>query len=294
MLDKGILLFAYNNREIDYVRIASVAARLAKKNIQVPISLVTDKSTIDWAFSQDSDLMSAFDNVILTDDLQKTITQDKRFYDGSLDYKKTRFDNNFRTWCYLLSPYDKTLVMDIDLLIMNDRLKSIWDTDVDFMINADHFDLAQDRDDFEFKRTSDYGIDFYWATVFYFKKTEWTKTFFELCQHIVENYDFYVFTYRLPAHLMRNDYVFSIAIHIMNGFSNKTKPAKLPCQFYYTLDRDVLYKVNSENDLTFFVEKKGYNGEYLLARTVNQNVHVMNKYSLFRNVSVLEEVINVQ
>ena len=54
---------------------------------------------------------------------------------------------------------------------------------------------------------------------------------------------------------MRNDYVFSIAIHIMNGFGNKTEPAKLPCQFYYTLDRDVLYKVNSENDLTFFVEK---------------------------------------
>jgi hypothetical protein len=294
MEDKGILLFAYNNREIDYVRIASVAARLAKKNIQVPISLVTDKSTVDWAFSQDTDLMSAFDNIILTDDLPKTVIQDKRYYDGSLDYKKTRFNNNFRTWCYLLSPYEKTLVIDIDLLIMNDKLKSIWDTDVDFMINADHFDLAQDRDDFEFKRTSDYGIDFYWATIFYFKKTEWTKTFFELCQHIVENYDFYVFTYRLPAHLMRNDYVFSIAVHIMNGFSNKTKPAKLPCQIYYTLDRDVLYKVNSEKDLTFFVEKKGYNGEYLLTRTIDQNVHIMNKYSLVRNIPALEEVLNVR
>jgi hypothetical protein len=184
--------------------------------------------------------------------------------------------------------------MDIDLLIMNDRLRYIWDTDTDFMINPDHFDLAQDRDGFEFKRTTDYGIDFYWATVFYFEKTAWTKAFFDLCQHIVENYEFYVFTYRLPAHLMRNDYVFSIAIHIMNGFSNKNKPAKLPSQFYYTLDRDVLYKVNSENDLTFFVQKKGYNGEYLLTRIVDQSVHIMNKYSIVRNIPALLEAIDAK
>lgn len=289
---RGILLFAHNNREIDYVRIASVAARYAKKNLQVPVSLVTDQGTIDWAVSQDPEIISVFDTVILTDFLPNIVNQDKRFYDGSIDYKKTKFNNGFRTLAYDLSPYEKTLVMDIDLLIMNDRLKHIWDTDVDFMINPNHFNLAQDRDDFEFKRTGDYSIDFYWATIFYFEKTIWTKSFFDLCQHIVENYDFYVFTYQLPAHLMRNDYVFSIAIHIMNGFSNRTKPAKLPCQFYYTLDRDVLYKVNSNKDLTFFVEKKGHNGEYLLTRTVGQNVHIMNKYSLVRNIGVLTEAIN--
>ena len=291
---RGILLFAHNNREIDYVKIASVAARYAKKNLQVPVSLVTDQSTVNWALSNDPKIMSAFDNLILTDAFTSFVNQDKRYYDGSLDYKKTRFNNGFRTLSYDLSPYEKTLVMDIDLLLMNDRLKHIWDTDIDFMINPDHFNLAQDRDDFEFKRTGDYGIDFYWATVFFFEKTPWTKAFFDLCQHIVENYDFYVFTYRLPSHLMRNDYVFSIAIHIMNGFSNKTKPAKLPCQFYYTLDRDLLHKVNSNKDLTFLVEKKGYNGEYLLTRTTNQNVHIMNKYSIVRNIPALVEAIDVE
>jgi len=291
---KGILLFAHNNQEIDYITMASVCARFAKKNLGVPVTVVTDSSSVKWAFSQDPKIMEAFDNFVLTDDIPVLVDQDKRFYDGSLDYKKIRFNNGFRSLCYYLSPYDQTIVMDTDLLIMNDRLKNVWDTDEDFMINSDHFDLARYRDDSEFKKTSDRGIDFYWATIFYFKKTAWTKSFFDLYQHIVENYDFYVFTYQLPWHLMRNDYVVSVAIHIMNGFSNRSKPVKLPCTVYYTLDRDELTQINSKNELIFFVQKQDHLGEYTLIKTSTQNVHIMNKYSFIRNIPKMQEILDAE
>ena len=47
-MSSGVLLFANNNREIDYGKIALANAMLVKKNLDVPVSIVTDDGTIDW------------------------------------------------------------------------------------------------------------------------------------------------------------------------------------------------------------------------------------------------------
>lgn len=291
-MSKGILFFAHNNPQIDYCRMAIITAKYAIKNLNVPVSLITDNGTMEWAKKESLDL-SIFDKIILTDDIKLDIRQPRRYYDGSLSYSKSDFKNGYRSWAYELTPYDKTLVIDVDLLIVNDRLNSVWDTDTDFMINQYSHDLARDRDLFEFTRVSDHGIDFFWATSFYFEKTSWTKAFFGLCQHIVENYEYYRFVYRIDNPLMRNDYVFSIAIHMMGGFSNKINPPSLPCEIYYTLDRDELISVNNLKSFTFLIQKKNYMGEYTLARTNNHNIHIMNKFSINRLEKELIEALNV-
>jgi len=292
-MTSGVLMFAHNNREIDYGMMAYVSARYVDRYLKVPVSLVTDSGTIDWLDKKDPSIIQFFDKIILTDELPQPEIQDKRFYDGSIDYKKTSFKNGFRSRSYELTPYDRTLVIDTDVLIKNDRLKHIWDSNSDFMINSKHIDLAYTRYNTEFRRISDYTIDFYWATAFYFKKTEWTNTFFNLCQHIVENYEYYRFIYQIPYPVMRNDFVFSIAIHIINGFSNKTFPQTLPAEFYYTLDRDELYQVTPDGTMVFLVQKKDCFGQYTLAKTNSQNVHIMNKYSYNRNIEKLLEILNV-
>lgn len=292
-MTSGVLMFAHNNREIDYGMMAHVSARYIEKNLKVPVSLVTDTGTVNWLNKKDANLISVFDKIILTDDLTQPDTQDKRFYDGSIDYKKTSFKNGFRPRSFELTPYDKTLVIDTDVLIKNDRLKNIWDSESDFMINSKHVDLAHERNSAEFKRVSEYTVDFYWATAFYFKKTKWTETFFNLCQYINENYDYYRFIYQISYPIVRNDFIFSIAIHIMNGFSNKTIPQTLPAEIYYTLDRDELYQVNPDGTLIFLIEKKNHLGQYTLAKTDKQNIHIMNKYSFNRNTTKLLEVLDV-
>lgn len=288
---RGVLLFAYNNREIDYITQAYIAGKYVQRQLGVPVSLVTNFGSLNWMKNKNPGREKFFDQIILTDDLVSTV-QEKKFYDGSLSYNQTQFNNNFRSLSYKFSPYDKTLVLDIDLLIVNDKLKSIWDTDTDFMINANHFDLATDRDNFEFTKISDYSIDFYWATIFYFEKTHWTEIFFDLCQHIIENYEFYRFTYRISNPLLRNDYVFSIAIHMLGGFSNRITPMKLPCDIYYTFDRDLLWRVDNEKEMLFMVEKKDNLGQYTLVRTSGHNIHIMNKYSIGRHEDRLIEVIS--
>lgn len=292
-MSNGILIFAHNNKEIDYGKMSCISASYAKKNLNVPVSLVTDSGTLKYMEKVNKNLLEIYDKIILTDNIKIEIPIKRRYYDGSLDYKKADFKNVYRAWAYDLSPYNKTIVVDVDLLIVNDRLKHVWDTDIDFMINKYSYDLARDREYFEFQRVSDHGIDFFWATAFYFEKTKWTKTFFDLCKHIIENYDYYRFVYRINAPLMRNDYVFSIAIHIMGGFTNKINPPSLPCEIYYTLDRDELVRVNNDKSFLFLIQKKFCLGEYTLASTNNQNIHIMNKYSINRQSKELLEALSV-
>lgn len=292
-MTSGVLMFAHNNREIDYGMMAYVSARYVEKHLKVPVSLVTDSGTVKWMNKKDSNLISAFDKIILTDSMTQPEKQDKRFYDGSIDYKKTSFNNGFRARSFDLTPYDKTLVIDTDVLIKNDRLKSIWNSNTDFMIDSKHINIELNRDYSKLTRVSQYTVDFYWATIFYFEKTEWTNTFFNLCQHIVENYEYYRFVYQISYPTLRNDFVFSIAIHIMNGFDNKTKPQTLPADMYYTLDRDILHQVNQDGSLIFLIQKNNLLGEYTLAKTGSQNVHIMNKYSFNRNIPNLLEALDV-
>ena len=78
--------------------------------------------------------------------------------------------------------------------------------------------------------------------------------------------------------------MFSIAIHMMNGFTNGDWAKTLPGQMFYTLDRDILKKIK-DNSLTFLLEKENCTGEYIIASTKVCNVHVMNKF-------ILVELIN--
>ena len=52
-MTKGILVFAHNNAEIDYVKQAAFLAGRAKEYLNLPVSIVTDKESIgvrhqDW------------------------------------------------------------------------------------------------------------------------------------------------------------------------------------------------------------------------------------------------------
>jgi hypothetical protein len=290
-MSDGIVIYAYNNSKVDYVSIAYTSAKYAQKNLEKPVTLITDQGSFDWLTSRFTSSKLFFDNVIFTNyDVFNNVSS-KRFYDGSLSYTNLEFKNTNRSTIFELTPYDKTLVIDADLLIVNDKLKNIWLSNESFMISKHHHDLAINRDNFEFKYISEYSVDFYWATAFYFEKTQENKIFFDLCQFIKENYDYYCFLYRISNKVFRNDFVFSIAIHMLNGFSNKSKFSSLPCNIYYILDKDDIHDVVDEKTFIFLTSKRDYLGEYNLVKLQNQNMHIMNKYGFSRNTDKMLEVL---
>ena len=47
-MTRGVLMYAHNNSEIDYFKIACANALMVRKNMGVPVTLVTDEGTLSW------------------------------------------------------------------------------------------------------------------------------------------------------------------------------------------------------------------------------------------------------
>ena len=273
-MSNGVLCFANNNSKVNYILQAQELASRVSKYLDLPTSIVT--STPDEVDS------TYFDKVIYNEHPSGNY---KRYYDGTSTHVNIPFNNAGRINSYDISPYDQTLVLDTDVILCNSDLKYAFDNLHDFQIYKNCTDLTTWRKHSEFDYINDKGISFYWATVFCFKKTKETKLFFDLLKTIKENWSHYSQVFDLGSRNFRNDHIFSIAIHIMNGFTEGNWAMNLPGTLYYTLDRDILHKIN-KSKLVFLLEKENIQDEYILSSTKDMNVHVMNKFSLQRLLNV--------
>ena len=282
-MSKGAFLIARNNGHIDYVKQAVFLAKRIKKYLNIPVTVATDSAD----YLKDSFDIQVFDQIISLDYTSESNL--RYFFDGALTKKTASFKNNNRASVYNLSPYDETLLMDTDYVISNSLLKPVFNSSADFLIYKKSNDIAKVRDESEFDKISDTSVDFYWATVVYFRKTDTNRIFFNLVSHIEQEWNHYRRVYQITSSLFRNDFAFSIAIHIMNGFQSGNFAQQLPGSMMYTTDKDVLYKM-TEDEMMFLVEKKDYLGEYTALNTKGQTIHVMNKQSLNRIID--EEFAN--
>jgi len=273
---KGALLIAKNNGTVDYVKQAIFSAKRIKQYLDVPVSVITDSH--DYLLTEAGP--DLFDKIIAVD-YTASATNIRNYFDGTMSKRQLPFKNSDRASAYQLSPYKETLLMDTDYIICSDILKNCFGSVSDIMAFDKSQDLAEFRDKFEFTRTSDQGIDFWWATVVFFRKTLLTEIFFNLICFIEQQWDHYRDVYQINNPLFRNDYAFSIAIHIINGFSKGDIVQPLPGRHHYTLDRDVLEELNDDT-LTILVEKENYLGQYTAITTQGVDLHVMNKFSLGR------------
>ncbi len=277
-MTKGVLLFAQNNSSVDYTKLAIYAASRVKKFLNVPVSVVTN----DVTKLVSNDKFKIIDKIIELDE-QSPYT--KFFYDGANTSVNLQWNNISRSSAYNLTPYDETLVIDVDYIVNSTTLAYCWQQDQDFLIYKTSFDLAQWRDQREFTYVSDHSIPFYWATTFWFRKTKFTESFFELVSHIKANWYYYKSIYQIHSTNFRNDYGFSIALHILSGFSTDYLIGHMPSKMYYITDRDFLVSIN-DSTMNFLVEKEGSVNEYIHAKTHGLDVHVMNKFSLLRAIDV--------
>jgi hypothetical protein len=283
-MSQGVLLFANNNAQIDYVKQAIYCAKRIKEHLGLSVSLVTEDG--DYTESAFPFYKKYIDNIIKT---ERTINlQKKKYRDGVYAHKTLEWKNKSRSDCYDLTPYDETLVMDTDFLVANNQLTKCFETEYDFLITKSFKDVGCNRDLSYFTNISDRSVNMYWATVFYFKKSDTMKMYFDLVKHIKENWDYYRLIYQIPDRTFRNDFAFSIAIHIFNGHKKGSWPHNLPGHVYMSLDIDVLTDINK--DKFSLVYDQNENGNYFATSLQNQNLHVMNKFSLSRIID--EEFAN--
>jgi hypothetical protein len=218
---------------------------LIKKNLQLEITVVTNFST----FKKIKPL--GFINY--------------KFIEPELGNTKMgkEWRNVDRHLSYELSPYDTTLVMDIDYLPFTDDLRQCMDTCYDFLISKSALDLTN-RNSFNQRQWS--MIDMVWATVFVFRKGKKAKRIFDTLKYVKDYYAYFLELYRIYDKQFRNDYAFAIALEQANGFiTYDTLPMALP-----TLPPDCnILQVNETGIVWQYNDQINY--------TENQDVHVLNK-----------------
>ena len=279
-MSKGVLIFAHNSREVDYALMATIAGGLAKRFLNIPVTLVSDESTLDWlrqtSYSKVS--QNVFNDIIT---VEKPLTDNRRNLKDGSTHQNIPFINANRYSAYEVTPYDTTLLMDSDYLIFSDMLNNYWDLDYDLMIGQAMNDVAGDRAEILDRRVSIVGPTLRWATTVMFKKTKQSKIFFDLVSFIRENYDYYADLYRFDSRQYRNDIAFSIARHILNGHT-ENGVGVLP-DITTVFDSDILHDVSESGKLTFLVNDKQNSQEFCTAALTDLDVHILNKQSIIRN-----------
>ena len=286
-MKNGVVIYAYNNRKVDYALMSLISGGLAKKNLQVPVTLITDQSTVNWMKESGiyNKSQEIFEQIILTD--RPDTDNQRRLYDGTTN-DIVPFINSNRYSVWDLTPYDRTLLIDSDFLIFSNSLSEYWKVEQDVMIGDSINDLYdQTRLGFHDRYVSDTGIKLYWATTVMFTKNQNSKFFFDTIDHVRKNYNFYSDLYRFDNRQYRNDISFSVAKHIFDGFETSSQQMLPPV--LTTLDRDILIDV-ANNKLQFLINHN-LNDDFCAAAISNIDIHIMNKQSIYRNKNQLLEMI---
>jgi hypothetical protein len=262
--ERGIVVCAHNNGIWDYVYFARKFYERAKGYLNLPLCLISDSKSIEG-------VTPFWDKLVIVEDIKRN---NVRLFQTHEAVTAIPFLNSSRIQSYFLSPFDKTLSIDVDYLINSDDLLKCFDQFTKLMCNAEEFDSSMTSKGRSF--ISDIGPETYWTTVMYFEKCLENDTFFTLCEHVAQNWDVFVDKYKLRSKLFRNDFAFAIAAHIFNNKEANNSPTNyvkpLPTKQFNLSETEILV---GESWAGFNVIRD--NGSLGI---VQENVHVMNKHSL--------------
>ena len=176
-----MLAFANNTATTDYVGMAEKTMRMASNRLGIPYTIITSEQQY----------------------------ANKRI---DVDTKATVEWHNLGRWqAYQQSPYDETILLDADYLVLTDRLLQLFESPADYL-------LCHENTLLETQHPQHHNwLSPIWATVLFFRKSAKSEMLFEMSQRIQHNYQYYRHVFNVQERNFRNDYAFSIADLVING-----------------------------------------------------------------------------
>lgn len=251
-MNRGVLLVAHNNQDADYYKMAVITARRVNQFLNLPVSIITDESSV-------SNLDYNFDNTILVDPNRN-------------NYRKSfNWINKNRYRVYELSPYDDTLVLDVDYLINSSQLLKSFTIDSDFICHNDvrwFFDMGHT----EYLHARNFKT--LWATVMRFKKGPRAQQIFQLIQMVQDNYEHYANIYKFMPYTFRNDYALTIALKTVNGHLYKSEDF-YPWKLLHVSNAIKVYR-ETDTSYVFMIDDKSTNKKAYL-KVKDTDFHMLHK-----------------
>jgi hypothetical protein len=263
-MSRGFLIFAFNNEVIDYLGHALWIANRIERFMGLPTTIVTNETR------------ETQHNLVLTEALPGRIrnfgTHEKEVH--------AEWKNVNRFQAYKLSPYDETIVIDSDYIVNTDQLATLFDSPQDFLCYRDVHDLTDTRSWDSHDTFGQFKFPHYWATVIFFRKTEFAQDIFDLMRMVKENYNHYAQLYKFRIDGFRNDFAISIAMSIAYGHrldAIPTIPWRMPMA---AVVHDVKQLADTEFEIHYKKKDKP-----MRVKVKDQDIHCLNKFALEEIVS---------
>lgn len=243
-MSAGVLIFATNNDQIDYISLAKWSAKNVERHLGLPTKIISNNNTS---------------------------TTNSRYFD---DVGTVVWHNETRMDAYDLSPWDITLVLDADYVVASDQLKTLLDCKENFMCHRWAYDVTglQTFDDLNY--FGRYRMPMWWATVMMFRRSKQTEIIFESMRMIKNNWLHYKNLYANPKSTYRNDHALSIALNIENGHTMLT--TDIPWKLATVVPSHGLTCVAQDHYRVDFVTAQG-KSKWI---TLKQDFHAMGKKCL--------------
>lgn len=225
-MSKGILFVGFDtitdqNQTIKYTKLAKISSNLIKKHLNVPCALISDC------------FVEGFDENIIVEKPSSTtrhvaIGKKHQSYNWYNDYRRRAFD---------LTPFDETILLDVDYFAQTNQLENLFGVQEPFMIAKDVYD-PMGLDSFaNYRLLPNRTIPQCWATIIKFNKC--SKVFFEYADMIANDYHYYSEIFKFTSGQYRNDMVFSIVAHML--------PAKfIPWPMWMTSSESEIVNANNK------------------------------------------------
>jgi hypothetical protein len=285
---KGFMMFAYNNEQIDYTRLALIAALAIKKYMpEYPVVLVTNQASLDHC-SQTAEnrplMLAAWDEIIITNpEYQKNTRQHN---DGAYYSFNAQFTNTNKHDIYNISPFEETILIDTDYICGNANLANLFGGQHDVYMYRNAKNLRCEEPYLNERWLHSTGIRMWWSTVVYWRKSEESKHFFNIWAVVKENWEYYRFLYKFPGTLYRTDYAASIAAHLCDGWRDGGFIGTIPGFMRYQDQCDDLIKVCGANRW-IMLSNLPEEWKNLVVEIANEDVHMMNKRSIERHYDAI-------
>ena len=265
---KGVVFFAHNTVDVDYVRIADLSARLVEQHLKLPITLVTDT---------ESDPKHNYDHVVRVE------YTGNNFRNDHISKEVKQWKNHGRYTAYEHSPYDNTLLIDTDYLVLDDSLLKLMELDYDYRVMEHSNSSAETMP----ARMGQVSLPYLWATVVMFRKCPRSELFFNLIGRIQRNWAYYRNLFMVDGTSYRNDYSFAMANTILNGYCSTSKNI-IPWKMFTVVQEVVRMDTNLKDKIIVRLKD--------LAITIpKHNVHIMDKNFLVSDAfeEFVEEILDV-
>jgi len=205
----GALIFAFDNPDIDYTKMAAWSAYRIKQYLNIPVAVVTDSESVCK--------YSIFDKIIYS---QPTWDGNQRYFDDI--GKAVPWRNANRVDAYNLTPWERTVVLDADYVVNSDNLSPYIHSSKDFLCYRWAMDATSGQlSDWSLNYFGNKNFPMWWATVMIFNKSNMAKFIFDSMTMIRNNWNHYRDLYGIHQTQYRNDYALSISLGIVSGHTLK-------------------------------------------------------------------------